>query len=55
VDNGRIVRIEELDAIHVATVLEVRYLNVATAMNKFGGAARSGPVILVVMKKGGGG
>ena len=32
--------LEELDAIHVATVLEVRYLNVATAMNKFGGAAR---------------
>jgi hypothetical protein len=33
-------------------VQEVRYLNVATAMNRFGGAARSGPVILVVMKKG---
>jgi hypothetical protein len=53
VDNGRIVRLEELDAIHVTTVQEVRYLNVAAAMNKFGGAARSGPVILVVMKKGG--
>jgi hypothetical protein len=52
VDNGRIVRIEELDAIHVVTVQEVLYLNVATAMNRFGGAARSGPVILVVMKKG---
>ena len=53
VDNGRIVRLEELEAIHVATVQEVRYLNPAAAMNKFGGAARSGPVILVVMKKGG--
>jgi hypothetical protein len=53
VDNGRIVRLEELDAIHVTTVQEVRYLNVAAAMNKFGGAARSGPVILVLMKKGG--
>lgn len=53
VDNGRIVRLEELDGIHVALVQEVRYLNVAAAMNKFGGAARSGPVILVVMKKGG--
>ena len=52
VDNGRIVRVEELDAIHVVTVQEIRYLNVATAMNKFGGAARSGPVILVVLKKG---
>lgn len=52
VDNGRIVRVEELEGIHVATVQEVRYLNVATAMNRFGGAARSGPVILVVMKKG---
>jgi hypothetical protein len=53
VDNGRIVRVEELEGIHVATVQEVRYLNAATAMNKFGGAAFSGPVILVVMKKGG--
>jgi hypothetical protein len=53
VDNGRIVRLEELEGIHVATVQEVRYLNPAAAMNKFGGAARSGPVILVVMKKGG--
>jgi hypothetical protein len=53
VDNGRIVRIEELEAIHVVGVQEVRYLNPAAAMNKFGGAARSGPVILVVMKKGG--
>jgi hypothetical protein len=52
VDNGRIVRLEELDAIHVATVQEVQYLNVAAAMNKFGGAARSGPVILVTMKRG---
>jgi hypothetical protein len=54
VDNGRIVRLEELDAIHVTTVQEVRYMNPAAAMNKFGGAARSGPVILVVLKKGGG-
>ena len=53
VDNGRIVRIEELEAIHVVGVQEVRYLNPAAAMNKFGGSARSGPVILVVMKKGG--
>ena len=53
VDNGRIVRVDELEAIHVVSVQEVRYLNPAAAMNKFGGAARSGPVILVTMKKGG--
>jgi len=53
IDNGRILRLEELETIHAATVEEVRYLNPAAAMNKFGGAARSGPVILVVLKKGG--
>ena len=51
VDNGRILPIEELNTIHTATVKEVRYFTAAQAMQKFGGAARSGPVILVTMVK----
>ena len=47
VDNGRIVPLEELSNIHANSVTEIRYLNVAAAMAKFGGAAREGPVILV--------
>ena len=47
VDNGRILPIEELANMHVNSVLEVQFLNVAAAMQKFGGAAREGPVILV--------
>ena len=53
IDNGRIVRLEELETIHVATVHEVRYLNAPAAIKQFGGAARSVPVFVVVMKKGG--
>ena len=47
VDNGRIVPLEELSNMHANSVTEIRYLNVAAAMAKFGGAAREGPVILV--------
>jgi len=47
IDNGRILPLEELGNIHAGTVLEVRYLSPAAAMQKFGGAAREGPVILV--------
>ena len=51
VDNGRILPVDELQAIHTATVKEVRYFTAAQAMQKFGGAARSGPVILVTLVK----
>jgi hypothetical protein len=51
VDNGRIVPLQELETIHAGTVQEVRFLNAAQAMQKFGGAARAGPVILVTMAK----
>jgi hypothetical protein len=51
VDNGRIVPVDELQNIHVATVMEIRYLNIAAAMQRFGGAAREGPVILVRLLK----
>ena len=47
IDNGRIVPLEELAGIHANSVLEVRYLSAAQAMQKFGGAALEGPVILV--------
>jgi hypothetical protein len=47
VDNGRIVSISELNQIHVNDVIEIRYLTSGQAMQKFGTAARQGPIILV--------
>lgn len=48
IDNGRIVPLSELSGMHGGQMLEIRYLNVAQAMQKFGTAARQGPVILVI-------
>lgn len=48
IDNGRIVSLSELSSMHANDMLEIRYLNVAQAMQKFGTAARQGPVILVM-------
>lgn len=47
VDGNKIVPIEELSGIRAGSVLEVRFLSPAAAMQKFGGTARQGPVILV--------
>jgi hypothetical protein len=47
IDGTKIVSIEELAGITVSTVSEIRFLNPAQAMQRFGGAAREGPVILV--------
>ena len=47
VDNGRIVALTELSSMHANQVTEIRYLNAGQAMQKFGTAARQGPVILV--------
>jgi len=47
VDGTKIVSIEELAALTASTVTEIRFLNPAQAMQRFGGAAREGPVILV--------
>ena len=47
IDGGRIFPLAELGTIHASQVLEIRYLSPAAAMQKFGGAAREGPVILV--------
>ena len=51
IDNGRILPLQELATIHAGTAIEVRYLNASAAMQKFGGAAREGPVILVITVK----
>src|SRR4051812_30628850 len=47
IDGNRVIALNELNNIRAGTVFEVRYLNVAEAMQKFGGTAREGPVILV--------
>lgn len=47
VDNGRIVPLSELSSMHTNEVIEIRYLNAGQAMQKFGSAARQGPVIVV--------
>lgn len=47
IDGAKIVPIEELSSIRAGTVVEVRFLSPAAAMQKFGGNSRQGPVILV--------
>ena len=47
IDNGRIAPLSELSTMHANGVIEIRYLNAAQAMQKFGGAAHQGPVITV--------
>ena len=46
-DGTKIVSVDELAGINANTVVEIRFLNPAQAMQRFGGAAREGPVILV--------
>ena len=48
IDGNKIGTLDELSVIRASTVKEIRYLSIAAAMQKFGGAAREGPVILVV-------
>jgi len=47
IDNGKIVSLDELKGLHANSVIEIRFLSPAAAMQKFGGAALEGPVILV--------
>jgi hypothetical protein len=47
IDGTKIVSVEELAGINANTVVEIRFLNPAQAMQRFGGAAREGPVIVV--------
>ena len=51
IDNGRVVSVSELSGMHGSEISEIRYLNSAQAMQKFGTAARQGPVILVLLAK----
>lgn len=47
IDGTKIVSIEELAGITASSVVEIRFLTPSQAMQRFGGAAREGPVILV--------
>ena len=47
IDGLGIVSVEELKRLHVNGVLEIRLLDAAAAMLRFGATARQGPVILV--------
>ena len=47
VDGAGVMPLDVLKDIRVGAVIEIRYLNDAAAMQKFGGAAHQGPVILV--------
>jgi hypothetical protein len=47
IDGNKIVSIEELAGLRAGTVVEVRFLSPAAAMQRFGSTARQGPVILV--------
>jgi hypothetical protein len=49
IDGGRIGPLDDLANIRAGTVKEIRYLNAVAAHQKFGGAAREGPVIYVVV------
>ena len=45
--NG-VIQLNDLRKVPIVNVIEIRYLDVATAMNRFGDAANEGPVILVL-------
>ena len=47
IDGNKIVPVQELQGLRAGSITEVRFLSVAQAMQKFGGSARNGPVILV--------
>ena len=47
IDGSKIVSVEELAGLTASSVVEIRFLNPSQAMQRFGGAAREGPVILV--------
>src|SRR3954468_1977832 len=47
IDGNKLISLDELRGVLAGTVKEIRYLNPAAAMQRFGGDAREGPVILV--------
>lgn len=50
-DGGRVIPLSELIGMHANEVIEIRYLNEGQAMQRFGTAARQGPVIVVTTTK----
>ncbi len=51
IDNGRIESLSALESLHASNVVEIRFLSVAQAMQKFGSMSRQGPVIFVKTAK----
>ena len=47
IDGSKIISVEELAGLTASSVVEIRFLTPSQAMQRFGGAAREGPVILV--------
>lgn len=47
IDGNKLISLDELRGVVASTVKEIRFLNPAAAMQRFGGDAREGPVILV--------
>lgn len=47
IDGNKLIALDELRGVLAGTVREIRYLSPAAAMQRFGGDAREGPVILV--------
>ncbi|AHG92286.1 hypothetical protein J421_4751 (plasmid) [Gemmatirosa kalamazoonensis] len=47
VDGNPVVSLSEINTMHIANVTEIRFLDAAAAMQKFGGSAHEGPVILI--------
>jgi hypothetical protein len=47
IDGNKLIALEELRGVLASTVKEIRFLNPSAAMQRFGGDAREGPVILV--------
>ena len=47
IDGNPVVSLSEIGTMHVANIVEIRFLDAAAAMQKFGGSAHEGPVILI--------
>lgn len=47
IDYNGVIALDDLRNVHITGVTEIRFLGVGPAMQKFGGAAHEGPVIVV--------
>ena len=50
IDYGSITSVDELEHMRVRDVLEIRFLNAGAALQRFGGSAFEGPVIVVITR-----